>query len=464
MNDCTIIILGATGDLAKRKILPALYSLHKAKKLERYCIVGAALDESSAQAMAQAAREHSDGVDDASWGDFERFLYYKKANFLVPEDFSALVTFVLDLEKQHNFVGNRLIYCATQSDFFCAITTYCAQTGLIVKKSKEDSPWHRIVYEKPFGKDLDSAQEINSCIANFFHESQIYRIDHYLTKELVGNIALVRFSNCIFEPLWSNRYIDHVQIILSETVGVEDRGLYYDNYGVLRDMVQNHMLEMLALIAMEAPWQLSGEPIRAERAAVLERVRVVDGILGQYRSYHSENNVRSDSETETFAALMMMVDNPRWTGVPFYFKTGKFLDKKETVITIKFKQVDCLLAKRCDYESNSLTIRVTPDASFLLNLNAKKPGVSNETVPIRMDFCHSCLFGPLTPEAYELLLEEVMHGEHSVSVRFDEIESAWRIIDNAYNMHLPLYTYEKGSEGPKELEQFARKHGMRWLS
>jgi glucose-6-phosphate 1-dehydrogenase len=324
--------------------------------------------------------------------------------------------------------------------------------------------WHRIVYEKPFGKDTHSAHDINNCIATLLEEKQAYRIDHYLTKELVANIALIRFTNCVFEPLWNNRFIDNVQITLSETVGVAGRGAYYDNYGALRDVVQNHMLEVMALIGMETPEKLTGEFIRDQRAKTLEKVRFVDGVLGQYEGYKNEQDVRPNSKTETFAAVYLMIDNPRWRGVPFYLKTGKCLNKKETIIHIKFKQVDCLLTKNCPSESNYLTIRLYPDEAFFLTLNAKKVGSFQEIEPIGMKYSYQDALNANASSGYETLLEEVLRGEQSVSVRFDEIEYAWHVIDAVKKANLTVHQYARGSKGPEAVEQFAKKHGMRWLS
>jgi glucose-6-phosphate 1-dehydrogenase len=320
------------------------------------------------------------------------------------------------------------------------------------------------VYEKPFGHDLKSAQTINECIKNNINETQVYRIDHYLTKEVVSNIAMIRFTNCVLEPLWSNRYIDQVQIVLSESGGIEGRGAFYDSAGALRDVVQNHMLEMLALICMESPEKLTGDYIRAERVKVLEKVRFIDGILGQYNGYLSEKSVNASSRTDTYASLKLAVDTPRWAGVPFYLKTGKRLDKKETIIHIKFKQVDCLLMRGCPTDSNWLTIQIAPEAIFLLTLNAKVVGSSDQVAPVGMEFCHSCVYGLQTPEAYEVLLEEVMRGEQSISVRFDEIEYAWNLTDTIIAKQLPVYQYEQGSTGPQEEKDFDDKHGMRWRS
>ena len=457
-------MFGATGDLAKRKLIPALYRFVANKKLENVILVGAAFDDVTADQMIDAAQPFVQNGDAHNWDIVRSNSYYKKIDFTAPDDFTALRIFVEECEKKHDLTGNRLFYLATGANFFCPITHSSAQVGLLQKRNPQDAIWHRIVYEKPFGHDLQSAQEVNKCIAQWVNESQVYRIDHYLTKEVVGNIAMIRFTNCVLEPLWSNRYIDQVQIILSESGGIEGRGAYYDAYGALRDVVQNHMLELVALICMESPEKLTGDFIRAERVKVLEKVKFIDGILGQYEGYTSEKNVKANSSTDTYATLKLAVDTPRWVGVPFYLKTGKKLNKKETIIHIKFKQVDCLLMKGCPTDSNWLTIQIAPEAIFLLTLNAKVPGTIDQVMPVGMEFCHSCLFGLQTPEAYEVLLEEIVRGEQSISVRFDEIEYAWKVIDAIVAHKLSVYTYAQGSTGPQEEKQFTDKHGMRWRS
>lgn len=464
MDKCTIVIFGATGDLARRKLIPALYKLIAADKLRDFIIVGVALDDGTADEMLEQAKPFVALPNEMIWEKLKRCSYYYSMNVEQKEKFNDLQKLIDDVERRNNFHGNRLFYCATASLFFCQITTYLIASGLMKRLPEKSSIWHRIVYEKPFGLNLSSAHEINDCIARLLHEHQVYRIDHYLTEELVSNIALVRFTNCVFEPLWNNLFIDNVQIILSEKSCVENRGIYYDAYGALRDVMQNHMLELLALIAMEAPEKLTGEYIRVERARVLKKVHVEDALLGQYEGYLREPGVSKNSKTETFALAYLMIDNPRWSGVPFYLKTGKCLDKKETVIHIKFKQVDCLLAKHCPSEANYLTIKVSPDATFSLCLNVKKAGFTNEVMPVKMEFCHSCFFAEQTAQAYEVLLDEVIRGEHSVSVRFDEIEYAWRIIDAIRTMDLSLYPYKPGTSGPCAVENFEKKHGMRWRS
>jgi len=464
MKNVTIILFGATGDLSKRKIIPALYRFVAKKKLKNFVIVGAAFDSVTSDQMIEAARPFVHDINQDCWEILLSSSYYKKINFTEPNDFTAMRNFVEECERSNGITGSRLFYLATGSNFFCSITHNSSQVGLLQRHDSKDAVWHRIVYEKPFGHDLESSRIINECIKESVNESQVYRIDHYLTKEVVSNIAMIRFTNCVLEPLWSNRYIDQVQIILSESSGVEGRGGFYDSYGSLRDVVQNHMLELLALICMEAPEKLTGDHIRQERVKVLEKVRFVDGILGQYDGYTQEDQVADDSHTDTYASLKLAVDTPRWLGVPFYLKTGKCLDKKETIIHIKFKQVDCLLLRGCPTDSNWLTIQIAPEAIFLLTLNVKRPDSADQVMPVGMEFCHSCVFGLQTPEAYEVLLDEVMRGEQSISVRFDEIEYAWRLIDVISGKKLPVFKYTKGSTGPHEEQQLAQKHGMRWRS
>ncbi len=465
MNDVTIVILGATGDLMRRKLLPALYKLIVREKLEKFLVVGAALDDVTAQEMLDRSKEFINPIDDEVWKKISERALYKQLDFGKETDFTAFNTWLTSVEKKENMSGNRLVYLAAASEYFCQITQYIATSNLVVRKAEDETPWQRIVYEKPFGHDLASAREINACIKEHFEESQIYRIDHFLTKELVSNIALIRFTNCVFEPLWNNQYVDHVQIVISEAIAIENRGAYYDKYGALADVVQNHALELLALIAMEAPEKLSGNYVRSRRVDVLKQVQVVDGVLGQFEGYTKEKNVEPTSKTETFASLYFRVDTPRWAGVPFYVKTGKCLSKKETVIHIKFKQVDCLLTHSCPVPSNWLTIEVSPEATFSLSLNAKKPGYSEEVIPVSMEFCHSCLFGKITPKSYEVVIEEVIRGEKSISVRFDEIEYAWKIIDEVRSRAFPLYAYPCETDGPEQVQtEFEEKHGMRWRS
>ncbi len=464
MNKCVIIIFGASGDLVRRKLLPALVSLIKKHDVTQFCIVGAAFDNTTSGEILEQSKPFMHDPQDELWQRLVERFFYHKLDFKKKEDYYSLKKYIDACMEQCGLNGaNKLVYFATSSNFFCDITRYSAQAGIAERAERTDTAWTRLLYEKPFGYDLASAHQINSCIAEFFNEDQIYRIDHYLTKELVGNIALVRFTNLVFEPLWNNRYIDNVQIILSEEETIGNRGQYYDHFGAISDVMQNHMLELLALIGMEAPQALSGNDVRDERAKVLEKVKVVDAFYGQYDTYKKEAFVGKKSKTETFAAAYLRIENERWAGVPFYLKTGKCLSKKETTIYVKFKSVDCLLAT-CPVDANVLTIEISPKAGFLLRLNAKKPGEANEVIPVTMEFCHSCIFGNRDEQAYETLLEGVIKGEQSVSVRFDEIEYAWRVIDTLKQQERPVYTYSCGSDGPQEIEQFNKKHGIRWLT
>lgn len=363
-------------------------------------------------------------------------------------------------EKQHGD-SNHLVYCSTPAFLFDDITRGCAQEKILCKQTRLESSWHRIVYEKPFGHDQVSARELNASIAKYVDERQVFRIDHYLTKELVSNIALIRFTNAVFEPLWNNRYIDQVHIIATESLGVEGRGAYYDAYGAVRDVIQNHLLQLTALIGMETPAKLAGEAMRDARLEVLRALSCNDGIYGQYNGYLNEPHVKPDSKTETYALLKCAINIPRWAGVPFYLMTGKLMAKKETVMHIKFKTVDCLLAKQCPSPANWLTIRVAPDGIFFLTLNGKDPAKPDATIPIEMSFCHSCQFTFRPTQAYEQALSEVLRGEQAGSVRFDEIDASWQFIDTVLQKKFPLYQYEPGTNGPQEVTVFAKNNGIR---
>lgn len=454
MNDCTIVLLGATGDLSKRKIIPALYRLIERDILKKFVVVGAAREQVAASEILKRAHEFIGPINDAAWQTLQDSFFYHPLDFTNQNDYQVLHEQVKKYEAQYKLSGNRIIYIAAASPFFCAITRSIASSGLAQRLDAGAPLWHRLVYEKPFGSDLKSAQEINRCIHASFFEHQIYRVDHFLSKELVGNIALLRFTNIFFEPLWNNRYIEHVQIILDEPMGMEGRGAYYDKAGALSDVVQNHMLEMLALIAMESPATLQPDDVRNARAELLTHVEVIDGILGQYEGYNQEPQVSPQSKTETFAAIVLRIDNDRWRSVPFYLKTGKKLNTKETGIYITFKKVACLLAKQCPTEPNSLNIQIDPSPCFAMLVNAKKVGTFSEVAPIPMEFCHNNIM----PLAYETLLEAIYTADQAVAVRFDEIESAWKITDAIKSAKLPLYQYKQGSKGPVELEELTKKY------
>lgn len=462
-NQGTIILFGATGDLSKKRILPALYALIRDKKMGNFSIIGAALEDFTASHVLSECKKYVDNCDEASWADFESRFYYQKIDVTSAADFQKLADLVLVHEKENVSVGNRLIYLAVHPKFFAMITEHLAASKIINRMTQaKDNPWYRVVYEKPFGADRASAENINHSISKQLQEFQIFRVDHYLAKDIVGTLALLRFTNRIVEPLWNNENIDWVEIALSETASMDGRGAFYDTNGALKDVVQNHMLQIVALLAMEAPRYLTGDYIRDQKSLVLQKVEPIEGILGQYKGYKQEKNVNPHSTTETFAALKLMINTPRWQGVPFYLRTGKSLNKKETVITIQFKPVKCLLSTSCPSDSDYLTIRVMPEPGFSITLNVKRPGLLVEVMPVSMDFCYECKFGLVTENVYELVLQEVLSGEQAISVRFDEIEYAWDIIDRLKKLPLPLFDYEKGTQGPEELQKFAQKNNIRW--
>ena len=462
-NQGVFILFGATGDLSKRRIIPALYALSFQNKIGNISIIGIGLEDALAIDVINASKPYIDNFDAAHWAAFESRFFYYKMDVTQFTEFYQLKEFVESHEKEHAFTGNRLVYLAVHPKFFAPITEQLAQVNLIYTMSTPtDISWCRIAYEKPFGLDKKSAQEINTNIAQYLQEFQIFRVDHYLAKDIVGTIALLRFTNCILEPLWNNQHIDWVEIVLSETATMGGRGTFYDACGALKDVVQNHMLQIVALLAMESPEFLSGEYIREQKSRILKKIEPLDGFLAQYKGYRQEQGVHRNSDTETFAALKLLIHTPRWQQTPFYLRTGKGLNKKETVITIQFKPVTCLLTTHCPSIANYLSIRVMPEPGFSIKLNVKKPGMKIEVVPVEMDFCYECKFSEIHNNVYQLVLQELFLGEQGISVRFDEVEHAWEVIDKIKKLSLPLYHYEQGSSGPEELYEFARKNNMKW--
>lgn len=462
MNDCTFIIFGITGDLSKRKLLPGLYKLVKDKKIENFSIFGFGVEDISVDSIYDNAKDFILDIDLQVFDLLKKRTFYCKSKINGDENFSKILNQIEEAEKDLNLPGNRLVYCATPAFLFASITEILVKNK-IIKKEKDETAWYRVAYEKPFGHDLKSAQEINKKILSLLDESQIYRVDHYLAKEVIENILYVRFTNWVFEALWNNKNIESVQIILSESLCLEGRGNYFDKFGMLCDVVQNHMLQLLALISMKEPKKLAAKNIRDRKAEILKDIKVVDGFFGQYDGYQDEPGVEKDSKTDTFVALKLEIENELWKGIPFYLKTGKCLDKKETRIHIQFKNVDCkLTSESCPIEGNYLTIDLYPRAGFSFELNAKKPGVKDEIVPVLMDFCYDCIFTPISPEAYENILLSIIEGDQSISVRFDEIEYSWQVIDKIRNLNFKLYDYKKDTKGPKELSNFSKKHNFVW--
>lgn len=481
-------IFGATGDLARRKLFPALYSLYREGKLgERFAVVGLArrprTNEQFRDDVFSSIGEfcrYKPGENEV-WSAFSDHFTYLSLDTGNVDAFKQLKEHTEQLEAAYGIPGNRLFYLALAPELFGSVSRNLRDGGML-----ESSGWHRLVIEKPFGYDYPSAEKLNEEIRHVFREDEVFRIDHYLGKEMVQNIEVIRFANAFFEPLWNKNHIANVQITLSETVGVEDRGAYYNKSGALRDMVQNHMLQMLTMIAMEPPGRLDPESIRDEKVKVLRSVRryaseeeVRDHIVrGQYSSgslkgkalkgYREEDNVDPESVTETFFAAKLFVENFRWAGVPFYVRTGKRLPVKSTEIVVEFKNVpgNVLFARKQDLQPNLLVIRVNPMEGIYFRINAKAPGNDMKIQPVAMEFCQSCQVGINTPEAYERLIFDAARGESTRFTRWDEVAQAWTFVDpiaKAWSeSESDLTFYSAGSWGPKEMTDILERDGFRW--
>jgi glucose-6-phosphate 1-dehydrogenase len=475
-----LVIFGASGDLAARKLVPALYGLsRKGRLLADVRIVGVARtpmsDDDFRGRMKKAVREHAGG--DAGWDDFARRLYYVPADAAKPGGLKPLADRLTEGEQGRP--GGRLYYLAVSPDLYGPIVTNLGEAGLA--QEADGGGWRRLVIEKPFGHDLASARELNRTVRAVFREDQVYRIDHYLGKETVQNILVFRFANTLFEPVWNYNFIDHVQITVAETVAMEGRGPYYDHAGVLRDMFQNHLLQLLALVAMEAPSRFAADPLRNEKVKVLDAVPVYGPaeaaarvVTGQFAGYRKEKGVAPDSRTPTFAVVELGVDNWRWRGVPFFLRSGKALPRRSSEVVIQFRCPPHLmfpLPLGVTLECNRLAICVQPDEGIHLHFQSKVPDV--ESMELRasdMEFHYRTAYRdrPI-PEAYERLLLDALTGDASLFMRSDEIERAWEIMDPLIaatqrpDAPAPL-EYAPGSEGPRCADEFLARTGRSWLS
>ena len=459
MDDVTFIILGATGNLTKKKLIPAIYHLIENKKIKKFAIIGVATNKTQTKTILNKSKKHIKNIKQKVWKELENNFHYLPLDFYQQEKFCSLDPFVKNIEKKNKLSGNRLFYLATLPQHFPVIAKTLKKCAL-TKKTKNN--WVRAVFEKPFGHDLKSAKKINKTIKKIFKEKQIYRIDHYLGKELIQNIAITKFTNTFLEPLLNNRYVDHVQVILSENVGIEERGPFYDKYGVIRDVLQNHMMQMLSLSTMEKPKKFSGNYIRDEKVKILKTVKTTkELVVGQYIGYKKEKGIPKNSKTETFAATKLFVNNKRWKKVPFYLIAGKKMKNKITSVYFQFKKAQCLnINNHCDFKANYLTIQIQPEEGYYLQMNAKVPGEEKVTA-VKMDFCHACTFGPNTPAAYETLLEDVIEGDQSSFVRTDEIEQQWKITDKITEQKKKLYKY-KIKTYPKQANKLIEKDNRKW--
>lgn len=467
----TIVIFGASGDLTSRKLIPALFSLFRRQRLPQDLqIVGFARRPYSPddfRGLMREAVQENDGFDASAWDEFSAKLYYARGDLNTPEDYDKLHQFLYEVEKVN---ANRLYYLATAPTYYEAVVTNLHDMGMA---SQEDG-WRRVVIEKPFGYDLGTARELNHVVHQAFDESQVYRIDHYLGKETVQNILFFRFANTIFEPIWNRNYVDHVQITVSETVDVEHRGGYYDGAGVLRDMFQNHLLQLLSLVAMEPPASIGADALRNEKVKVLSALRPVmltDTVRGQYDGYRSAQGVISDSQTPTYAALKLYIDNWRWQNVPFFLRSGKALKKKTSEIVVQFRQPPHLFfnpPRGRQIGSNMLCLCIQPNEGIHISFQTKVPGSTSEVQPVDMEFQYSDSFHNLPlPEAYERLLLDALQGDAALFTREDEIELSWKLID--YIRHgwqspqaPPLQTYPPGSWGPEDGDRLLSGDDRMW--
>ena len=467
----TIVIFGASGDLTSRKLIPALFSLFRRHRLPpQLQIVGFArrpYSHDEFRGLMRDAVQENDGFDAGAWDEFSASLFYARGDLNTPDDYDKLHHFLYDIEKKN---ANRLYYLATAPSYYDAVVTNLHQVGM----SSQEDGWRRVVVEKPFGYDLGSARALNHVIHESFDESQVYRIDHYLGKETVQNILFLRFANTIFEPIWNRNYVDHVQITVAETVDVEHRGGYYDGAGVLRDMFQNHLLQLLSLVAMEPPASINAEGLRNEKVKVLSALRPVmlsDTVRGQYEGYLNAQGVAPDSQTPTYAALKLYVDNWRWQGVPFFIRSGKALKKKTSEIVVQFRRPPHRffnLPRGRELDPNFLCLCIQPNEGIHLSFQTKVPGSTSEVQPVNMEFQYSDSFQDLPlPEAYERLLLDALQGDAALFTREDEIELSWKLID--YILHSwqspqasPLQTYPPGSWGPEAADHLLESDQREW--
>src|SRR5881392_3366466 len=487
---CTIVIFGATGDLTHRKLVPALYNLAADGDLPPAVeIVGFArrpkTDDEFRRDLEEATRNFSrQTVRDEIWINFAQSIFYHQSEFEDESGYKALAKRLDEIDKNHGTRGNRLFYFAASPDQFEPILKHLKAAGL--NQTRKGS-WARVIVEKPFGTDLASARELNRIIRNSFSEEQTYRIDHFLGKETAQNILVLRFANAIFAPLWNRHYVDHVQITAAETLGVETRAGYYERAGALRDMVQNHLLQLLCLIAMEPPIDLSADSIRDEKVKVVRSLRRISSakmanniVRGQYAAgaingkpvagYREEKNVNPKSETETFVALRINVDDWRWADVPVYLRVGKRLPKSGTEISVHFKRAPSVLFNKesVALDQNVLVVRIQPDEGISLRMQAKIPGTSLRIEPVKMDFHYGTSFGKASPEAYERLLLDAMSGDPTLFARRDEVEEAWAFVDpieHAWSQKEnapPLCFYPAGSWGPEEADELLACDGRTW--
>lgn len=489
---CTLVIFGGSGDLAKRKLLPAVYNLLLDGVLPpHYAVLGTgrkALSDDDFRKIARdgiakySRQKHQDGV----WADFERRLFYVAGAIDEPKAYEQLKARLEEIEGTLKLPGNRIFYLAIPPTSIAPAVEGLQGAGL-VNPPNGDGPFSRVIVEKPIGHDLDSARSINAAVARVFDESQVFRIDHYLGKETVQNLLVLRFANSIFEPIWNHKYIDHVQITVSEAEGVGTRATYYEEAGALRDMVQNHILQLLCLVAMEPPYSLDPDVVRNARMDVLRCLRPIAGkdvehytVRAQYRAgkahggevpgYRREAGIKPDSTTETYVALKLFVENWRWAGVPFYLRTGKAMARRASEVAVQFRDIPQILFNAnpdVPLAANVLALKIQPEEGLSLRIISKVPGAKAKTHPVDMNFRYGDTFGSPSPEAYERLLLDVMAGDASLFMRRDAVEASWGWITailEGWQQHGTkwLPEYAAGSWGPVEANRLIESDGRSW--
>jgi len=485
---CAIVMFGASGDLAKRKLLPALYDLAIHRCLApRFKLIGFARSKMTDETFRTSSTEFLPKEDAGSKNgsartDFFQNLHYFVGNYDDPGSFTQLAARLDELNAQAQLGGNRLFYLSTPPEVYPVIIQQLGKAGLA--KPRDDRSWTRIIIEKPFGHDLESAGSLNRMVLSVFDESQVYRIDHYLGKETVQNLLVFRFGNGIFEPLWNRRYVDEIQITAAETLGVEHRAAFYETTGALRDMIQSHVLQLTSLVALEPPATFEATAVRNEKIKVLQSIRPftnesvwTDVVRGQYGpgavggedvpGYREEPGVAPESKTETYAALKVHVDNWRWNGVPFYLRTGKRLARAVTEIAIQFRQAPHLVFRGEELQSNLLVLNIQPDEGISLSFGAKAPGPRMHIRPVMMDFKYRATFGGSPRNAYATLINDCIRGDATLFDRADSVEAAWGLVDPILKAWSaagapPFPNYAAGSSGPQTAEDLPAADGHHW--
>ena len=488
-DPCAVVLFGASGDLAKRKVIPALFDLAAHNSLgSRYALVGFARtpmsDDSFRSALGEAAKTMSElgPVDPAKWDDFASNLFYSPGDYSDQQAYAQLARRLAELDAQKNLGGNRLFYLSTPPEVYPDIVEQLGRAGL--SRPANSKSWVRIIIEKPFGRDLATAKELNEIVHNVFEEHQVYRIDHYLGKDTVQNLLVLRFGNGIFEPLWNRNYVDHVQITAAETLGIERRGGFYETTGALRDMIQSHVLQLTSLVAVEPPASFDATAVRNEKLKVLQSIRSFDlemvaqsVVRGQYApgtiadkhvpGYREEPNVSPKSRTETFVAAKLLIDNWRWANVPFYLRTGKRLAKRTTEIVIQFKRAPHIVFRGREADANRLVLNIQPDEGISVSFGAKRPGTEMSIGNVTMNFSYREGFGDSSRSAYATLVNDCLRGDATLFDRGDSVEAAWSLVEPVIDVWSAAKTatvpqYASGSWGPKESDNLLEREGRKW--